>query len=129
MKAKYALEGVIYEYDASKGEEEVEEYNKVKQVPSDKVVATFEGQWRGDIWYKLKGDKEPRLLIRLDDIGLTKKTVRPMEAHEEMESRKIWKPVTEAILAKEFAAATKHKQEIEQAQRDLAAERKRKGEE
>lgn len=46
---------------------------------------------------------------------------------EEMESRKIWRPVTEAICNKEFGQATKHKQEIEQKQRDLAAERKRKG--
>lgn len=46
-----------------------------------------------------------------------------------MESRRIWQPVTDAILGKEFGAATKHKQNIEQEQRDRAAERKRAGHE
>lgn len=55
MKAKYALEGVIYEYDAES--EDPEEFTKAKQVPERKVVATFEGSWRGKIWYKRKGDK------------------------------------------------------------------------
>lgn len=45
-----------------------------------------------------------------------------------MESRKIWEPVTNAILAKDYSGATKFKQEIEQMQRDAAAERKRKDE-
>ncbi|KDN37930.1 hypothetical protein K437DRAFT_31731 [Tilletiaria anomala UBC 951] len=147
MKAKYALEGVIYEYDYDpddghddEEQEQTEDgdsdsdgkqkrhYTKIKQVPQDKVVATFEGQWRGDVTYKLKGERESRLLIRLDELALTRKTVRPLDAHEEMESRRIWKPVTDAIIGKQFSAATKHKQEIEQAQREAAAERKRRGE-
>lgn len=44
-----------------------------------------------------------------------------------MESRKIWKPVTDAIIGKQFGDATKHKQVIEQTQRDRAAERKKNG--
>ncbi len=52
----------------------------------------------------------------------------PLSAQEEMESRKIWEPVTSAILAKKYSEATKNKQDIEQMQRNTAAERKRKGE-
>ncbi len=157
-KAKYAVEGVVYEYDEGAGEDP-DEYSKIKQVPQDRVVATIDGVWRGDIHYKLKGEKvrffcfsldqtmqtvarelteraslippdeqESRLLLRLDDLQVTPKTVRPLEAHDAMESRKIWQPVTEAIVNKEYSAATKHKQEIEQAQRDIAAERKKTGE-
>lgn len=37
--------------------------------------------------------------------------------------------MTEAIINKEFGQATKHKQEIEQKQRETAAERKRQGKE
>lgn len=55
--------------------------------------------------------------------------MRPLDVQEDMESRKIWLPVTEAIVNKEFSQATKHKQDIEQIQRTAAAERKRKGEE
>ncbi|PWN48611.1 hypothetical protein IE53DRAFT_399359 [Violaceomyces palustris] len=127
MKAKYALEGCIYEYDPA--QDDAEEYSRIKQVPPEKVVATFEGCWRGKIFYKRKGDKEPRLLINLEDLGQIAKAVRPLESQDAMESRRIWEPVTKAIHSKEFSEATKFKQKIEQKQRDAAAERKKKGEE
>lgn len=56
MKAKYALEGVIYEYDESNSQA-AEEFDKVRQVPQDRIVATFEGSWKGQITWKKKGDK------------------------------------------------------------------------
>lgn len=124
-KAKYALEGCIYQYGA---DEDAEEYTSCKQVPPEKVLVTFEGTWKGKIMYKRKGDKESRLLVNLDEIEALRMSVRPLSTQEPMESRKIWEPVTNAIMAKEFSKATKAKQEIEQRQRDAAAERKRKGE-
>ncbi|PWY99613.1 hypothetical protein BCV70DRAFT_110124 [Testicularia cyperi] len=124
-KAKYALEGVIYEYGPN---DDPDEYTSLKQVPQDRVLATFEGSWKGKITYKRKGDKDSRLLINLNDMDPIPKWVRPIEAQEDMESRKIWEPVTSAILAKKYGEATKQKQEIEQMQRNAAAERKRKNE-
>lgn len=56
LKAKYALEGVIYEYDESKGQA-ADEFDKIRAVPADRVVATFEGSWKGQIWWKRKGEK------------------------------------------------------------------------
>lgn len=53
MKAKYALEGVIYEYEAGKEDE----CDKIKSVPQDRIVATIEGTWKGQITWKKKGDK------------------------------------------------------------------------
>lgn len=124
MKAKYALEGVIYEYSPSSS---AEEFTSIRDIPTDRIVATFEGTWRGRVTWKRKGEKDPRLLIDLDEIEPLPKTVRPLSSQEDMESRKIWQPVTKAILDKEYSAATKHKQVIEQRQRDEAAERKRVG--
>ncbi|CBQ73362.1 conserved hypothetical protein [Sporisorium reilianum SRZ2] len=124
-KAKYALEGVIYAYGPN---DDPDEYTSAKQVPQDKVLATFEGSWKGKITYKKKGDKEARLLLSVNDIDPISKAVRPLSAQDEMESRRIWEPVTTAILAKKYSEATKHKQDIEQRQRNVAAERKRKGE-
>ncbi|KAJ9479427.1 putative Oxysterol-binding protein-like protein (putative) [Pseudozyma hubeiensis] len=124
-KAKYALEGVIYEYGPN---DDPEEYTSAKQVPSDKVLATFEGCWKGKITYKKKGDKDARLLLNVNDVDPITKSVRPLSAQEEMESRRIWDPVTQAILSKKFSEATKQKQDIEQKQRNTAAERKRQGE-
>ena len=124
-KAKYALEGVIYAYGLN---DDPQEYTTAKQVPQDKVLATFEGSWKGKITYKRKGDKESRLLLNVNDIDAFPKAVRPLSAQDEMESRRIWEPVTNAILTKKYSEATKHKQDIEQRQRNVAAERKRKGE-
>jgi len=44
------------------------------------------------------------------------------------ESRKLWDGVTNALMKKEYSEATRIKQAIEQAQRDIAATRKKKGE-
>lgn len=124
-KAKYYLEGVIYEYGPN---DDPDAYTQIKQVPQEQVIATLEGSWKGKIMYKKKGDKDARLLVSLNELEPINKTVRPLGAQEEMESRKIWEPVTTSILGKKFSEATKHKQEIEQVQRTAAAERKRKGE-
>lgn len=124
-KAKYYLEGVIYEYGPN---DDPDAFTHIKQVPQEQVVATLEGTWKGKITYKRKGDKEAKLLVSLNELDPIPKAVRPLEAQEEMESRKIWEPVTTSILAKKFSEATKHKQDIEQVQRTTAAERKRKGE-
>jgi hypothetical protein len=51
-KARFLLEGVVYEYEG--GTEA--EYAKIKNVPEDKIVARFEGSWRGKItWRKTRG--------------------------------------------------------------------------
>lgn len=51
-KPRFLLDGVIYRYtDAD------EEYIKPKQVPSDKIVAYLEGNWRKQIKYRFKGEK------------------------------------------------------------------------
>jgi oxysterol-binding protein-related protein 9/10/11 len=56
------------------------------------------------------------------------KTVRPLNEQKPNESRKLWEGVTNALLNKEYSEATKIKQAIEQTQRDIAAQRKKKGE-
>ncbi|KAK0541017.1 hypothetical protein OC842_000223 [Tilletia horrida] len=123
-KAKYAFEGVVYEYEG-----DPEQYKRVKEVPQDKVLATIEGSWKGRITYTKRGEKEPRLLANIADLDTIPKSVRPLQSQGELESRRIWEPVISAILSKQYGEATKAKQVIEQRQRDIAAERRRKGEE
>lgn len=53
LKAKYALEAIIYEYDPSTEDE----FDKIRSVPQDRIVATLEGTWKGTITWKKKGDK------------------------------------------------------------------------
>jgi len=152
------------------------EWTKVKHVPQYRVVAAFEGTWRGHIRWKRVGpnsygnnvgrstasspnpsyaesintaltpqpisystsrlstrsrdsvdEDEWKTLLDLSTLHVVPKVVRPLEKQEPRESRKLWENVTNNLLKKEYSEATKEKIEIEQRQRDEAAERKRKG--
>lgn len=95
------------------------------------------------IKFRLKGEKvgcpfahqgwpltrqEWKVLLDLDQLALIPKLVRPLSAQEPDESRRLWDPVTQALLGKQWNEATRQKQVIEQRQRDKAARRKEKGE-
>ena len=73
--------------------------------------------------------QEKSLLVDLTPLIPTPKIIPPETDQLANESRQIWKSVTLAILAKDFGKATQLKQEIEERQRDKAAERKEKDEE
>jgi hypothetical protein len=68
--------------------------------------------------------QEWKVLLDLDLLALIPKSVRPMEEQEEQESRKLWDPVTQQLLGKNWSQATNEKLVIEQRQRDLSAKRK-----
>lgn len=67
------------------------------------------------------------MLIDLDQLALIPKDVRSMTEQDGHESRKLWDPVTQNLLSKNWGEATRQKQVIEQAQRDLSAKRKAEG--
>ena len=125
MKPKFLCEGVIYDYGS---EETVLEFTKSKQVPSAKVLATFSGNWRGEITYTLASSSTPITLIDLTPLAIVPKVVAPLEEQDELETQKVWNEVTQALLSKEWGNATKAKQVVEQAQRVKAEERKKKEE-
>lgn len=146
----FALEGVIHTYD--EGETEHEEWTKAKYVPTDRIVAHFDGSWKGRIRYRLADGRSSKIspvpsaatsrsdlttgaedewatLIDITTLHPVPKAVRPLEKQLPTESRKLWDPVTSRLLRKEYSEATKLKQAIEQKQRDDAAERKNQGKE
>lgn len=54
------MEGVIH--TVREGETEHEEWTKVKHVPTDRVVAVFDGSWRGHIrWRRVGGGSYPNV--------------------------------------------------------------------
>jgi hypothetical protein len=81
------------------------------------------------MYYTLAGTSEPRLLIDLGPLFPVAKTLPPVDTQLSNESRKFWSGVTEAILDKRYSQATKLKIEIEDRQRQKAAERQEKNEE
>lgn len=72
-----------------------------------------------------KGTEQKQLLIDNSEIVPLPKIVRPIADQDGMESRRLWQSVTQAIKSKQYGLATKNKQSIEQAQRDLKEERER----
>lgn len=54
LKPRFLVTGVIYAYG---GEDDAEEYTKGKQVPHDKIIATLEGCWRGEVRWKGVGEQ------------------------------------------------------------------------
>ncbi|KAL1705975.1 hypothetical protein EV121DRAFT_279244 [Schizophyllum commune] len=123
-KAHFLVEGVIHTvHDGD------EPWTKVKAVPHNRVVAIFDGSWRGKIRWRRSDNSEYEDLIDLSALQPLPKSVRSLEEMDEYESRKLWGKVTEHLTNKEYSEATREKIEIEQRQRDLASERKKKGEE
>lgn len=126
-RAHFLCEGVVHEYDPE--ETTHEEWTRVKHVPRSRVVATFEGSYRHLIkWKRVDEDEcEWKQLLDLSQLQVIPKQVRPLERQEPNESRRLWDGVTSRLLSKEYSEANRHKQAIEQKQRDDAAEMKRTG--
>ncbi|GAA5913643.1 hypothetical protein JCM8208_005892 [Rhodotorula glutinis] len=127
-RPKFAVEGVVYESLAGEDGGEGRYYGRVKQVPRERVVGTLEGNWRGEIRWKKAGETASTTLVDLVPLAVAPKTVAPLSAQDELETRRVWAPVIDALHNKDFATASREKQRIEQAQRDKADERKKKGE-
>jgi hypothetical protein len=74
------------------------------------------------------GTGEPWLpLLDVSTLSIIPKVVRPLDRQHPRESRKLWENVTDKLVKKEYSEATKEKMQIEQRQRDEAAERKKIG--
>ena len=69
LKPKYLVEGIIYEYE---DEDELEDHIKAKHVPKESIIATLEGNWRGEVVWKKVGDKvgrAPSFILRNTEAG------------------------------------------------------------
>ncbi|KAL3486177.1 putative oxysterol binding protein [Aspergillus germanicus] len=123
-RAQNKVEGVIFRYNPDK-----DTITRIKDVPEGDALAKISGSWHGQLYYTLAGSSEPQLLIDIAPLFPVAKSLPPEETQLSNESRKFWSGVTEAILDKRYSQATKLKQEIEERQREKAAERQAKNEE
>jgi hypothetical protein len=135
------VQGVIFKYDAKN-----DTTTKIKDVSDKDVLARIEGNWQDKIYYTL-GNKpfnkvsvshctkrgaqddtnirqEKILIIDLNPLDAIAKIVPPLEEQLPNESLKFWDSVTNAIVGKQYSLATNLKTEIEEKQRQKAAERK-----
>ncbi|GAA6015384.1 hypothetical protein JCM8202_002451 [Rhodotorula sphaerocarpa] len=135
-RPRFLVEGVVYESSPNEAASDPEadqidgsdrRFTKVKQVPKDRIVGTFEGNWRGEVKWTKKGESATTL-VDLLPLAVVPKAVAPVESQEPFETRKVWEPVINALNRKDYNTASKEKQRIEQEQRDRAEERKKTGE-
>ena len=131
-KAQNKVVGVIYRYDPK-----TDKYTKPKDVPDNEILVKIEGDWKDKLYYTipsskaakdypgLEPSKDKQLILDLNPLMPVPKIVPPPEEQLENESRKLWNEVSTAIHEKKFGDATRIKQEIEQRQRDRAAEREK----
>ncbi|KAF7590175.1 hypothetical protein BBP40_003196 [Aspergillus hancockii] len=122
-RAQNRVDGVIFRYDPS-----LDTTTKIKDVLEDDILAKISGSWHGQVYYTLAGTSERQVLIDITSLFPIAKNVPPEDAQLSNESRKFWSSVTEAILDKRYSQATKYKQDIEERQRQKAAERQVKNE-
>ncbi|CAE6482154.1 unnamed protein product [Rhizoctonia solani] len=127
-RSQFLVEGVIHSYNPSEPDE-CASWTKVKSVPQSRVVATFDGTWRGLIKWKRVGSSETYPLVDLSNLAVLPKHVRPVEEQLPNESHRLWEHVTKNLLSKNYSEATRVKQNIEQQQRDDTASRKARNEE
>ncbi|KAJ5885306.1 hypothetical protein N7495_009816 [Penicillium taxi] len=120
-RSQNRLEGVIFRYDPDN-----DTTTRLKDVAESDVIARISGSWHGKIYYTTAGSKDPILLIDIEPLFPAAKTLPPSDQQLSNESLKFWSDVTNAIVNKQFTQATKAKQDIEERQRQRAAERKEK---
>ena len=111
---------------------EKDKTQKLSDVPEKDILGRIDGNWRDKIYYALSSkpwkkipDDEKTLMIDLNPLLPQDKICPPIEEQLPNESRRFWNDVTVAIKSKQFSTATTRKQELEETQRQRAAQRQR----
>uniref|UniRef100_A0A8D9EII1 Oxysterol-binding protein n=1 Tax=Cacopsylla melanoneura TaxID=428564 RepID=A0A8D9EII1_9HEMI len=87
-----------------------------------KPFLVVQGEWNGAMEAKW-ADGRSELFIDVTKLPISKKIVRKIDEQDETESRAVWKNVTLGLKYNDIDHATNAKSEVEQRQREGAAER------
>jgi hypothetical protein len=131
-KTQNKVEGIVYKPSHVLDDN----VTRLKDVPTKEIIGRIEGVWTEKIWFapgsadfKKSKEADRVLLIDVTPLFPIVKKCPPEEQQLPNESRKFWGPVTDAIVAKQYAQATARKTELEERQRERAAERAKEGKE
>jgi hypothetical protein len=81
----------------------------------------IEGQWTGKS--TITKNKQTKDFLDLTTLEKPTPAVKPIEEQSELESRRIWEKVSDALKSGDYAAASAEKSAIENAQRQLRKDR------
>ncbi|ORX94447.1 Oxysterol-binding protein [Basidiobolus meristosporus CBS 931.73] len=93
------------------------------------ILYSIAGKWMAESTITNNVTKESELFFDATATPPAKYIVAPFQEQSEIESRRVWVKVAQAIQKQEYSLATTHKNEVENAQRALVKERNSKGEE
>jgi hypothetical protein len=101
------------------------EYNCVKGqiVYKGKDYCTLSGRWSNQSFYRKSGENTKELLFDAEAEAMAERKTAPLSEQKEIESHRLWGPVTEALKTKKFSAANAEKTKIEDKQRKIRKER------
>ncbi|KAK0625344.1 hypothetical protein B0T17DRAFT_493307 [Bombardia bombarda] len=124
------VEGIIFRYDPDDDDKQ-----RIVDVPEEDILVQLNGPWKEKVVFTL-GPKpvnshpleKQMTIIDIAPLNVAPKVLPPAEQQLSNESLQMWGNVTNAIHSKQFSRATTLKQELEEAQREKAREREKKGE-
>lgn len=96
---------------------------------SKEYIYKMEGQWSGKSTITPYGSKTSSPFLDVTSLSPAPMNVKELEEQDEMESRKIWQKVSDAIRANDTATAGVEKNKIETKQREEKAARQEAGQE
>lgn len=99
---------------------------EVFQPNSKKSILRVEGEWNGKMMAKWPSGKN-EVFIDVARLPMFKKRCKKVMEQDDFESRRLWRAVTYGLKVNDIDAATAAKYELEQRQREEAAERKASG--
>lgn len=89
---------------------------------------TLSGRWSHQTFYTAKGESEKQLLFNAEAEPMAKRVTAPLEQQQDIESHRLWGPVTEALKTKNYGVANAEKNKIEEWQRKVRKERAERNE-
>lgn len=83
--------------------------------PSGEPICKISGEWNGQMEFVFANGSSR--VVDTSHLPVARKRVRPLRMQDSMESRKLWRNVTESLQTGDIAKATEFKQELEEIQR------------
>jgi hypothetical protein len=102
------------------------EYHHIKGhiTLNNKEYYSLSGRWSHQSFYTKAGESAKELLFDAEAEAMAQRKTAPIEEQQEIESHRLWGPVTEALKVKDFSVANAEKLKIEDSQRKIRKDRK-----
>lgn len=101
------------------------EYHRIKgQITyNNQPYCELSGRWSNQSYYTKTGSSTKELLFDAEDEPMAERKTPPLEEQTEIESHRLWGPVTEALKEKNYSVANEEKSKIEDWQRRIRKDR------